>query len=95
MLGYDRKEIGDEKIKVLITRINDVELALSVDEVVEIYSPSEDIKADMPSLAKTPATECASGILKKDNGVVIVISSELLISKAEQDEVDAVLEKYN
>ncbi|MBR1506807.1 MAG: purine-binding chemotaxis protein CheW [Eubacterium sp.] len=95
VLGYEKKSFEGEKIKVLITRINDVELALSVDEVVEIYSPSEEIVADVPKLAKTPATEYADKILKKDNGVVIVISTTQLLSKAEQDEVDAVLERYN
>jgi|UPI0004816330 purine-binding chemotaxis protein CheW len=94
VLGYEKKSFDNEKNKVLISRMNGVEMAVSVDDVVEIYTPSEDVISEMPELAMTPATEYAYGILKKDNSVVVVVSTELILSKAEQDEVDAVLEKY-
>ncbi len=94
VLGYENKLVGEGRNKVLISRMNGVEMALSVDDVVEIYAPSEDVIAEMPELAVTPATEYAYGILKKGEDVVIVISTEMVLTKAEQDEVDLVLEKY-
>ena len=95
VLGYEKKSFDNEKNKVLISRMNGVEMAVSVDDVVEIYTPSEDVISEMPELAMTPATEYAYGILRKDDMVVIVLSTEMVLTKAEQDEVDSVLEQYN
>ncbi len=78
--------------KLLIADIGDVRLAFLVDDVTEIYSPSDGNLKEIPKLVKCPATEYADGVIDRESKIVIVISPDKVLTKAELGEIDKILE---
>lgn len=84
-------EAGDDAGgKMLITDIGDVRLALLVDDVEEIYSPSDSPFCELPPLVKCPATEYADGVVKKENNIMICIAPDKILSKAQLGDIDKI-----
>lgn len=81
--------------KMLITNVNGTKLALLVDGVDEIFTPSDGQIHEIPELVKCPATEYADGVIKKDEEILLIVSPDKVLTKAQLGEVDRILEEMS
>jgi purine-binding chemotaxis protein CheW len=85
------EEKGAVSCKTLVTDIGDIRLGLMVDDVIEIYTPTQEDLCEIPPLVRCPATEYAEGVIKKDEKLLISIVPDKILSKAELGDIDKIL----
>ena len=89
VFGFEKRDIIN---KLLVIMVEGKNLSFNVDDVLGIYT-SEDEGMGLPGLARTPANSYANRVLYKDDKLIIEISPEKILSSAEKNEIDMIIEQ--
>lgn len=80
-----------ENFKLIIAKMNGMQVAFEVDEVKEIHDIKEEDISDAPDIVVSKATSYISKIAKLDDRMIIILDAEKLVSKQEAQGVQNVL----
>jgi purine-binding chemotaxis protein CheW len=74
--------------KFLVTRVNGMDVALVVDEVMGIYDIDKSQTYEPPRIVQTDETTYLSTIVDSESHLVLVLSPNYLLTREEQESVE-------
>lgn len=76
--------------KIIVIKNNNQSIGLIVDEVEEVLDINEKEIETTPDIVKLNKNKYINGIIKKENRIIMLLDSEMILSKEEMDIIQSI-----